>query len=124
MSFVVKIQEQPEYLSVEMYGTRIADTITQDILGAYSLVFEKCKETGHNRVLNQLYQEGKLPIAASYNILNMPKISHWKEIKMAVVAVDYEIYLQIKFAETVAQSRGFQYRLFQNKEEGLNWLLS
>lgn len=121
MSYELSFNEEPDFLSVNVTGTRThkaAVALAWDVLSA-------CKERTASKVLVDLQQmTGQLDRVDAYDLaaVEFPKIQKTGVLtKMAVVDLEDSME-RLKFFETVAVNRGVNMKIFSSVEKAAAWL--
>jgi hypothetical protein len=124
MPYEVNIQEEKDYLRVEVSGERRPGHEVEDSVATWSHVAEICEEKKKDRVLGVFNVSGRLPTPAAYAIAFNPESFGWsRRLKLALVVVHEESRQDALFVEDVAVSSGYQIRIFDNEEKATSWLL-
>jgi len=123
MPYEVNIQEEKDYLRVEVSGERRPGHEVEDSVATWSHVATVCEETKKDRILSVFNVSGCLPTPAAYAIAFNPESYGWsKHLKLALVVVDEEPRRDALFVEDVEVSSGYKTRVFDNEEEATAWL--
>jgi len=124
MSYEVRVQEQEDYIRVEISGMRTPGNEIEDAIAVWSHVAEVCKKTKKDRILGIHDVTGRLPARAAHAIAYDPARFGWsKRFKLALVEMQEESRQDVLFVEDVAVSSGYQVRIFDNEPEAEVWLL-
>lgn len=124
MPYKFCIEEQEDYIRVEVSGERIPGSEEEDAVRVWSCVAEVCEAKKIDRVLGIYKVTGRLPATAAHAIAFDPARFGWsRRFKLALVNLNEESRQDSLFLEDVAVSSGYQIRVFDNEEEGRTWLL-
>lgn len=124
MPYKFCIEEQEDYIRVEVSGERIPGNEEEDAVRVWSCVAEVCEAKKIDRVLGIYKVTGRLPATAAHAIAFDPARFGWsRRFKLALVNLNEESRQDSLFLEDVAVSSGYQIRVFDNEEEGRTWLL-
>ena len=124
MPYEVNIQEEKDYLRVEVSGERRPGHEVEDSVATWSHVATICEETKKDRVLGMFNVSGRLPTPAAYALAFNPESYGWsKRLKLALVVMHEESRQDALFVEDVAVSSGYKIRIFDNEEKAAVWLL-
>ena len=123
MPFAVSIQEEKDYLRVEVSGERRPGHEVEDSVATWSHVATICEETKKDRVLGMFNVSGRLPTPAAYALAFNPESYGWsRRLKLALVVMHEESRQDALFVEDVAVSSGYKIRIFDNEEKATAWL--
>ena len=124
MPFAVSIQEEKDYLRVEVSGERRPGHEVEDSVATWSHVATICEETKKDRVLGMFNVSGRLPTPAAYALAFNPESYGWsRRLKLALVVMHEESRQDALFVEDVAVSSGYKIRIFDNEKKASVWLL-
>jgi hypothetical protein len=124
MPYEVSIQEQEDYIRVEISGKRIPGNEVDDAVSVWSHVAEVCRAKEKNQILGIYNVTGRLPIRAAHTIAYDPaRFGYSKHFKLALVNLREESLQDFLFVEDVAVSSGYRVRVFEQEEEAKAWLL-
>jgi hypothetical protein len=124
MSYEVSIQEQEDYIRVEITGKRAPGSEVEDAVAVWSYVAEVCQAKEKDRILGIYDVTGRLPTRAAHAIAYDPARFGWsKRFKLALVNMHEESRQDVLFVEDVAVSSGYQVRIFDDEQEAEAWLL-
>ncbi len=124
MPYEVNIQEQEDYLRVEISGKRIPGNEEEDAVSVWSHVADVCRDKEKNRILGIYDVTGRLPIRAAHAIAYNPaRFGYSKRFKLALVNLREESLQDVLFVEDVAVCSGYRVRVFEVEEEAEAWLL-
>jgi len=121
MSYEFKIEQQPDYLRVVVSGR---ETLADSKAG-WQQIFAACREHGKHKVLVVEELDDTLSIGETYELVRyIDDTGLAKEIQVAFVDKKPMQYAINKFAETVANNRGFHGKVFFTEEAAQTWLTS
>ena len=124
MPYEVNIQEEKDYLRVEVSGERRPGHEVEDSVATWSHVAKICEEKKKDWVLGMFNVSGRLPTPAAYALAFNPESYGWsRRLKLALVVVHEESRQDALFVEDVAVSSGYQIRIFDDEEKATSWLL-
>lgn len=124
MSLEINIQELPEYIRVEVSGSRTRGKEMEEAVDLWKQVVEVCQASGRDRILFITMATGRIPTLEAYEVAGHPEDFGWSRgYKMALVDLNPESLEDNQFAGTVAVNRGFNVKIFDNEKEGEIWLL-
>jgi hypothetical protein len=124
MPYEVNIQEEKDYLRVEVSGERRPGHEVEDSVATWSHVATICEETKKDRVLGMFNVSGRLLTPAAYALAFNPESYGWsRRLKLALVVMHEESRQDALFVEDVAVSSGYKIRIFDNEEKAAVWLL-
>ncbi|TVT54508.1 MAG: hypothetical protein FHK82_09935 [Sedimenticola thiotaurini] len=123
MAYKLIFEEEGNYLTVTVEGSRThADPVKSGQM-VVDKVFEKCKASGHTRVMLVSHLTGNYPPFANYQVVSsLEQVGVPKEWRLAYVNLDQASHTAIMFSETLAVKKGFQARVFENEQEARDWL--
>src|SRR5262245_5819583 len=109
MAYNVSIQEQADYLQVNVSGQPRNGHEARDAQDVMFQVADLCRTRECVRILAILDLKGRLPVMAAYEIATKMEMAHWEaRFRVAIVQLDPDRFRDSHFAETVAVNRGFQ----------------
>lgn len=110
------------YLFARAKGVRTRHSVAS----VTKVVFEKAVELGYTRVLADVTQlEGILSAFDAYLLVTENfKSLRWKGLTKAAVVDERATRLRGMFSEIVARNRGYNYRIFNDEERAIQWLLA
>ena len=120
--YSVEFEPVEDYLYARTIGLRTRDSVislTQEI-------FEKAIALGHTKVLVDVRGlEGRLEALDSYLLVTEGFRSiRWKGLNKAAILDDRAFSVRERFSELVARNRGYNYRIFYDREHAAEWLLA
>jgi hypothetical protein len=117
------VEEQEDYIRVQVSGARIQGSEVEDAISVWSRVARICDEKKENLVLGIFEVTGRLPTPAAHAIAYDPQRFGWsRRLRLALVVVDEEVRQDALFVEDVAVSGGYQVRIFDNEDKAKVWL--
>jgi hypothetical protein len=123
MPYKVNIQEEKDYLRVEVSGERRPGHEVEDSVATWSHVAKICEEKKKDHVLGVFNVSGRLPTPAAYALAFNPESYGWsRRLKLALVVIHEESRQDALFVEDVAVSSGYKIRIFDNEEKAIAWL--
>jgi hypothetical protein len=124
MTYKVNIEEQQNYIRVEVSGKRIPGKETDDAIRVWASVAETCRKKNITRILAINNIPGRLPALAAYSLAESPEEFGWsRHFKLTVVDVNEDSRKDNLFTETVAVNRGYNVKIFDNENDAKEWLL-
>lgn len=89
-------------------------------------VFEKAVERDYSRVMTDVTDlEGTLSALDAYLLVTeVFRSLRWKGLTKAAVVDGKATRIQGMFTEVVARNRGYNYRIFNDEERAIRWLLA
>ncbi|MCH8135928.1 MAG: hypothetical protein IIB77_08130 [Proteobacteria bacterium] len=119
------IEEQEDYIKVEVSGERGSGNAEEDAVRVWSRVAEVCAAKKIDRVLGIYKVTGRLPATAAHAIAFDPARFGWsRRFKLAIANLNEESRQDSLFLEDVAVSSGYDVRIFDSEEEAETWLLA
>lgn len=124
MPYKVTLTGTKDYLTFTVEGIQTHGRIRQDTIDVMNRVVDECIARGMRRILIHWYVKGCIPTIDAYTLASNPRqLFRWdRGYSLAAIHYDKESYLSNKFTETVAINRGFNFRVFDNVQEGIAWL--
>lgn len=104
----------------------IGDVTHEEFIGAFLGAVAKAKESGVLLFLAdlRLSTSGPANFELFYKVESFEEIGVLKNMKEAVIfPLADPNSEQVRFYETTCRNRGYNVRIFNNYDEGLNWLL-
>lgn len=118
----VSISEESQYLRVTSQGNR-SDFV--EIINNASKIHEAIQKSSKRLILLDFTNTHfYIPNNEAYNLVKVfeLKLTTFKEVKMAAI-VNSQSKEIAYFWSAICQSRNFQYRIFKEEAEALEWLL-
>ena len=123
MPYKVTIKEKEDHLRVEISGKWTKGNEVEEVISAWSQVVEIGRTKNINHILAIGKVTGHLPPMAAYDMAKFPDDHGWsRKFKLALVALG-ESWKSNLFAETVADNRGYDVKVFDNEQDAKAWLL-
>jgi hypothetical protein len=109
-----------------LYARATGIRTRQSVAAVTKMVFEKAVELGFPKVLVEVTNlEGTLSVLDSYSlVVDVFRSIRWRGITKAAVVDADGSRIQMAFSEIVARNRGYNYRIFTDKEQAIKWLLA
>jgi hypothetical protein len=118
------IQKKENYIRIEMSGTRIRGKELEDLIPVFSKGVELSRIEGMNRILIISRLIGPVHTMEAFDLIEFAEKSGWgRNFRIANVDMNEESRQSHLFAETVAVNRGYAYKVFDNEEQAIEWLL-
>lgn len=115
---MLEIQDKQDYLLVNFIGAFSMDAARQTV----DMMLETCISEGQSAVvLDCSSMTGKLSIMDRYRVILYGQKLIGKVSRLALVA-DIKLVLPDRFAETVAQNRGINLKVFTDIEGAVHWI--
>ncbi|HMT11972.1 MAG TPA: hypothetical protein PKA39_10165 [Ignavibacteria bacterium] len=122
MQFKIKLSETKDYICLDYFGNVTNDDLTNSIAGCTQLY----RETGVS-----LYLADCTDMHATHSILDIfGKVDAFESLEMKkdfkealIVTRESESREKLNFYETACLNRGYNVRVFESKEDALQWLL-
>ena len=125
MPYEFSIDNKESYIRVNVSGERIEGRELEDIISVWSAVTDKCREWSINKVLAVFQLTGRVPVMASYDIVDSAKEFGWsKRFRLALVDCNEASRQDNLFTETVAVNRFYPFLVVDNEPDAKGWLLS
>lgn len=120
MSYHLTIEEKPSYLHAKVTGTHNAQNARRFLVE----VHEACVQRNFSRVLLEMNFSGRsMDIFSIFDVISERSPDALKFERIAYVDASSERDpQQAKFAETVANNRGVNVRLFRNLDDAERWI--
>jgi hypothetical protein len=120
-NYSLSIEEKTDYLHAHVKGVRTRDAV----IAITMEIFEKALSKGLFKVLIDVTKlEGRLSIADSHHLVTEVFAEiRGKGISKAVIVDENAPALRKWFLETAARNRGFNFKIFNNSKDALDWLL-
>ena len=123
MAYKLIFQEEDNYLKVTVEGSRTDADPAKSGQMVVDKVFQKCRASGHTRIMLVSHLTGNYPPFANYQVVSsLEHIGVPKEWMLAYVNLDQASHNAIMFSETLALKKGFYARVFDNEQEASDWL--
>lgn len=118
----LKFEPREGYLFARATGIRTHHSVAS----LTETIFEKAVELGLSKLLVDVSDlEGTLSVLDSYSLVTAVfKPIRWRGITKAAVVDGSGSRIQMAFSELVARNRGYNYRIFNDEEEAIEWLLT
>lgn len=124
MPYRAEIQENPDYIRVEISGERRPGKEAEDFFDIWPPVADLCEKTRIQRILLVLRLAGRVPPTAAYEMVKSIADFGWpKSMRVAVVDLNEESRRDHLVTETIAFTRGYRLKIFADEEEARTWLL-
>lgn len=125
MAYAYEIQRKPNYLRVVVDGERRRGGEAKDTFDVLKEVAKICEEENHNKMIFVWNVPGAVGSLDAFRVAsNFEKADFKRTYKFATINYDKAQYESNRFTETVAVNRGWNFKVFNNEEDGLEWLLS
>ena len=114
-----------DYLKVEISGVRKPGHEEKEMIDIWIRVADLCAQFNQWKVLAIMKIRGRLPIDSAYKIAKASDDYVWnRSYKLAVVAPEDKLFMNIKLSETLWVNMGFEAKLFSSGWRAKKWLLS
>ncbi len=121
MPYTLEIDNRPDYLRVVVNGR---ETLADSKQG-WRKILETCRQHGMGKVLVIENLDETLSIGETYELVRyIEDLGLAKDIRVAFVDRKPMQYAINKFAETVANNRGFCGKVFFTEQSAETWLLA
>ncbi|MBL8016696.1 MAG: hypothetical protein JNK43_05445 [Ignavibacteria bacterium] len=122
MPFKINVSESNDYICLNYHGSITNTELTDSIIGCQEIY----KKTGLSLFLadctNMLAEHSILDIFSKVD--SFESLEMKKDFKEAIIITkDSESLDKLNFYETACLNRGYNVRIFENKEDALKWLL-
>lgn len=123
MSYDLDFHVDGDILCVHATGDRDKDNPGEAARDAWARVAQKCRETGHTRVLIISEVTGRYPIRDTYETMStLDRHGISKDWKIAYVNSDPECREDLMFMMAVADNKEYMVRLFNDASRARKWL--
>ena len=113
------------YLKVEITGVRTPGSEELEMIEIWTRVAQLCSQFKQWKVLAIMKIYGRLPIDSAYKIAKATDDYVWSRgYKLAVVAPEETLFMNIKLSETLWVNMGYEAKLFSSAWRAKKWLLS
>ena len=113
------------YLRVEITGVRKPGAEEKEMIDIWKRVAGLCTQFNQWKVLAIMKIHGRLPIDSAYKIAKASDDYVWnRSYKLAVVAPEDKLFINIKLSETLWVNMGFEAKLFASAWRAKKWLLA
>ena len=113
------------YLKVEITGVRTPGSEEIEMIEIWTKVSQLCNHLKQWKVLAIMKIHGRLPIDSAYKIAKATDDYVWsRSYKLAVVAPEDTLFMNIKLSETLWVNMGYEAKLFSSNWRAKKWLLS
>ena len=124
MPYQTNIETYPDYIRVEVSGTRLPGQAVADADVVGKKIVSLCRDKEIDKVLLVLNLSGRLSVTDAYDIVANSEEYGWsRQFKLAFVDLNTDSLQDSHFIETVALNRAFPINVFDNEEEARDWLL-
>jgi len=124
VSYDVLVEEKPEYLRVEVSGTRVCGEELSSAICVWEKLGHLCREKALSKVLVVVNLTGRLPTMSAYGLAESPGSFGWeRSFKAAIVDVNESSRESNNFTVTVAKNRGYNVEIFESEKTAREWLL-
>jgi hypothetical protein len=122
MEYSIEFEPVEDYLYARTTGLRTR----KNVISLTQEIFEKAIALGHSKVLVDVRGlEGKLGALDSYLMVTEAfRPIRWKGLSKAAILDDRAFSVRERFSELVARNRGYDYRIFYDREHAAEWLLA
>ena len=121
MPYELEIEQHPGFLRVVLSGKETLD----DSKEGWRNIFEACERHGERKVLVVENLDDTLSIGETYELVRyIDGLGLARDIRIAFVDRKPMQYAINKFAETVANNRGFDGKVFFTEKAARTWLMS
>ena len=121
MTYRADFELRDQHLFATVGGPRTIESITS----ISREVVNECRRNGVSKVFIDLRQlTGRLEITDSLSVVEriFPAIESFRELEKVAVLEQKERFERSRFFERVAQSKGYNIRMFEDPDEATTWL--
>ena len=113
------------YLKVDITGIRTPGSEGQEMIEIWSRIAKLCEKSNCSKILAIMKIFGRLPIESAYKIGKATDDYVWnRSYKLAVVAPEEALFMNIQLSETIWVNMGYEAKLFSSIGKARKWLLS
>ena len=125
MSYQTQFEVLDDYIRIEVSGERIPGDVGADSGEVVEKTMQVIEKTGITNCLLVLNLSGGLSPMDAFDIVAVSEEVGWqRNFRVAMVERNAAALEDTHFTEIVAGNRAFPVRVFDNEEDGLDWLLS
>jgi len=114
-----------DYLEVRLYGLIDPAMEKEESISRWSKIAGFCKQENKNKALVVSHFKGVYRMDTSFNLVENANHLGWEfDYKLALVVLDGDRFMRLKFIENAMTQYGYDMKLFRNKRDAKKWLLS